>query len=218
MTDLSLAPSPAGSVDPSPAVGTCFDTPGWTFDSVITDGPVGCGDFLVSCIDSGAKANCCKCKKECCGKCDASAGTDPFTCPLTLSPILQPVPRPTSPPSDDTVCPCTRYVTRRSPSGTSVTVPEDYAKSCPRELVPNWPEDCDQCCSYVSDAQKWAYLSLLVLVVFAAVVVLYRRKKQREKLETQEAGNNVITVVEARPVAVEPIAVEPIAVQEVPPR
>jgi len=88
-------------------------------------------------------------------------------------------------------------------------VRERYTKSCPRELAPN----CDQCCSYVSDAQKWAYLSLLVLVVVAAVVIQCCRKKQREKLATQEAGNNVITVVEARPVAVEPIAV-----QEVPPR
>jgi hypothetical protein len=92
-----------------------------------------------------------------------------------------------------------------------VTVQETYTKTCPNELVPNWPEDCDQCCSYVSDGQKWAYLSLLVLVVFAAVMILYCRKKQRGKLASQEAENNVVTVVEAR-------AVAPIVLQEVPPR
>ena len=175
---------------------TCSDTPGWTAESFLEPGTfVGCGNFQVLCMTTpGAQQNCCKCKKECCGRCSADEW-DPLVCGMrTLPPILAPGPRPTMPPSDTTTCLCSRNVRVRTIGGRYVTRQEQYAKSCPREIVPDWPSGCGACCSYISPANQAAMIGLLGLLAliplgYCAYKACKDRQRQRCENEEEAAGN-----------------------------
>eukprot|EP00546_Thalassionema_frauenfeldii_P020390 CAMPEP_0178897408 /NCGR_PEP_ID=MMETSP0786-20121207/1727_1 /TAXON_ID=186022 /ORGANISM="Thalassionema frauenfeldii, Strain CCMP 1798" /LENGTH=220 /DNA_ID=CAMNT_0020567949 /DNA_START=39 /DNA_END=701 /DNA_ORIENTATION=- len=162
---------------PNPVNDTCFDTPDWQTESY-RGGMVGCDSFEVNCIGSGTPAieNCCKCKKECCGKCEPGQW-DLFTCDFPTQ-----VPAPTRAPTDETVCPCSRRVQRRGIGGGYVSVNEKYTKTCPLELVPNWPDDCQACCSYVSPEQSTAIFGLLGLLALIPIGMgayfCYKKRKE----------------------------------------
>lgn len=175
---------------------TCSDAPGWTAESFLEPGTfVGCGSFLVLCMTTpGAQQNCCKCKEDCCGRC-SNDEWDPLVCGMrTLPPILAPGPRPTMPPSDTTTCPCSRNVRVRTIGGRYVTRQEQYVKSCPREIVPDWPSGCSACCSYISPANQAAMIGLLGLLALIPLgYCTYKacKNRQREQCEDEEevAGN-----------------------------
>lgn len=187
------------SVDSNPSDSTCFDTPGWTTESIFNPGEsFGCDALEVSCL-SIAKYDCCKCKEECCGKC-ANSQWDTITCGLrTLPPALAPVSRPSSPLTDQTSCLCSRYAKKRTYNGKYVQVRETYSKSCPKELFPNWPDDCDACCSYVSPESQKALFGLfgLVALIFVGVLVHRARRNRGDKAAVVEVPDAPVVIGDA---------------------
>lgn len=170
MNNTTPAPNPVPTMQADND--TCFDTPDWQIDTYL--GMAGCDAIQVSCSEYGitpsAIDNCCKCKKECCGKCGGS--WDIFNCgPQTAAPVVPT----TRAPTDTTACFC---------SG-------GYSKTCPKELVPNWPDDCNACCSYLGPGQAFFFGLFVLIPFFAMCIWCYLRKKRQNDNTTRARATEV---------------------------